>query len=146
MDADKCDDMIAMYRAYNHDMHDTLVTEYETVYETLDALKKAGFKLGIVTTKLRDTVNMGLKLTGIGEFFETVVTLDDVTMAKPDPEPVLLALKQLGSEPAEALWSEIITTMCWQGKTPEQKRPESHGRLKGRKHWQSMSLIICLRK
>lgn len=46
---------------------------------------------------------MGLKLTGIGEFFETVVTLDDVTMAKPDPEPVLLALKQLGSEPAEAI-------------------------------------------
>ncbi len=40
MDADKCDDMIAMYRAYNHDMHDSLVTEYETVYETLDALKK----------------------------------------------------------------------------------------------------------
>lgn len=32
--------MIAMYRAYNHDMHDSLVTEYETVYETLDALKK----------------------------------------------------------------------------------------------------------
>lgn len=46
---------------------------------------------------------MGLKLTGIGEFFKTVVTLDDVTMAKPDPEPVLLALKQLGSEPAEAI-------------------------------------------
>ncbi|ADV94308.1 MULTISPECIES: pyrophosphatase PpaX [Bacillus] len=103
MDPDKCEDMIAMYRAYNHDMHDSLVTEYETVYETLDALKKAGFTLGIVTTKLRDTVNMGLKLTGIGEFFETVVTLDDVTNAKPDPEPVLLALKQLGSKPEEAI-------------------------------------------
>ncbi|MFP3454353.1 HAD hydrolase-like protein, partial [Bacillus sp. SIMBA_154] len=86
IDAEKCDDMISMYRAFNHEKHDELVTEYETVYETLDELKKAGYQLGIVTTKLRDTVNMGLKLTGIGAFFDTVVTLDDVKHPKPDPE------------------------------------------------------------
>ncbi|KXZ17313.1 pyrophosphatase [Bacillus nakamurai] len=103
INAAKCDEMISMYRAFNHDMHDELVTEYETVYETLDELKKAGYKLGIVTTKLRDTVNMGLALTGIGPFFETVVTLDDVKNPKPDPEPVRLALRQLASEPSEAI-------------------------------------------
>lgn len=40
MDAEKTEEMISMYRTYNHQMHDTLVTEYETVYETLDELKK----------------------------------------------------------------------------------------------------------
>lgn len=39
INAEKCDDMISMYRAFNHEKHDELVTEYETVYETLDELK-----------------------------------------------------------------------------------------------------------
>ncbi|QHZ45466.1 pyrophosphatase PpaX [Bacillus sp. NSP9.1] len=100
---DQTDEMIRMYREFNHQMHDELVTEYETVYETLERLRAEGYKLGIVTTKLRDTVNMGLKLTGLDAFFETVVTLDDVERPKPDPEPVLLALSKLDSRPAEAI-------------------------------------------
>ncbi|MEC1259469.1 pyrophosphatase PpaX [Bacillus swezeyi] len=100
---DKTDEMIRVYREFNHKMHDELVTEYDTVFETLNRLADEGYKLGIVTTKLRDTVNMGLKLTGLDSFFETVVTLDDVERAKPDPEPVLLALSKLGSRPEEAI-------------------------------------------
>lgn len=100
---DKAEEMITMYRTFNHQMHDELVTEYETVYETLERLAEEGYKLGIVTTKLRDTVIMGLKLTGLDAFFETVVTLDDVKRPKPDPEPVLLALSKLGSRPEEAI-------------------------------------------
>ncbi|MGG3571531.1 pyrophosphatase PpaX [Bacillus gobiensis] len=97
------EDMIKMYREFNHKMHDELVTEYETVYETLEQLKQSGFKLGIVTTKLKNTVTMGLKLTGLERFFEAIVTLDDVENEKPHPEPVLKALKQLNSKPGEAI-------------------------------------------
>ena len=56
-----------------------------------------------MTTKIRDTVNMGLKLTKLDQFFDVVVTLDDVENAKPHPEPVLKALEQLGSSPEEAI-------------------------------------------
>jgi pyrophosphatase PpaX len=97
------EEMIQMYREFNHKMHDELVTEYETVYETLEELKQAGFKLGIVTTKLKNTVTMGLALTKLDRFFETIVALDDVTHEKPHPEPVLKALKQLNSRPEEAI-------------------------------------------
>lgn len=103
MDPLRVDEMIAVYRKFNHDQHDALVTQFETVYETVQTLVEKGYKLGIVTTKIRQTVNMGLKLTGLDQFFETVVTLDDVEHAKPHPEPVLLALKQLESLPEEAI-------------------------------------------
>ncbi|WP_191560108.1 pyrophosphatase PpaX [Metabacillus idriensis] len=103
MDPLRVDEMIAVYRKFNHDQHDALVTQFETVYETVQTLHEKGYKLGIVTTKIRQTVNMGLKLTGLDQFFETVVTLDDVEHAKPHPEPVLLALKQLESLPEEAI-------------------------------------------
>jgi len=100
---EKTEEMVKVYRRFNHEQHDTLVTEYETVFETIKTLKEHGFKLGIVTTKIRDTVNMGLKLTKLDQFFDVVVTLDDVENAKPHPEPVLNALAQLDSKPEEAI-------------------------------------------
>ncbi|WP_121663512.1 pyrophosphatase PpaX [Metabacillus litoralis] len=100
---EKVEEMVKVYRKFNHEQHDVLVKEYETVFETVKTLKEKGFKLGIVTTKIRATVNMGLTLTKLDQFFDVVVTLDDVENAKPHPEPVLKALEQLGSKPEEAI-------------------------------------------
>ncbi|WP_456277701.1 pyrophosphatase PpaX [Bacillus sp. AK128] len=103
IDESRVEEMITTYREHNLSHHDQLVTEFEGVYETIEALHKKGYKLGIVTTKLRHTVNMGLKLTKLDQFFDVVVTLDDVENAKPDPEPVEKALAQLGEKPEEAI-------------------------------------------
>jgi pyrophosphatase PpaX len=103
MDESKVDEMIAYYRDFNMTKHDEYVTEFEGVLETVKLLHEKGLKLGIVTTKMRQTVVMGLRLTGLDQFFDVVVCLDDVTNAKPDPEPIHLALQQLGSTPDEAI-------------------------------------------
>ncbi|MFD1739374.1 pyrophosphatase PpaX [Bacillus salitolerans] len=103
IDEEKVEEMIKTYREHNLTHHDELVTEYEGVYETIERLHQKGYKLGIVTTKMRHTVNMGLKLTKLDQFFDVVVTLDDVQHAKPDAEPVLKALEQLGSTPEDAI-------------------------------------------
>ncbi|MCC3355996.1 pyrophosphatase PpaX [Bacillus sp. REN16] len=103
VDPDRAEEMIAEYRKFNHDKHDELVTEFPGVFDTIKTLKEKGYKIGIVTTKIRNTVNMGLKLTKLDQFFDVVVTLDEVKKPKPDAEPVLLALKLLGSTPEEAI-------------------------------------------
>jgi len=103
MDKERVQEMIDTYRAFNHAQHDVLVKEYDTVYETVKALHEQGFKLGIVTTKIRSTVLMGVKLAKLDRFFNCIVTLDDVERAKPDPEPIFKALKQLESAPQEAI-------------------------------------------
>ncbi|WP_044749447.1 pyrophosphatase PpaX [Bacillus alveayuensis] len=103
IDEERVEEMVARYRKFNHEQHDALVKEYDTVYETVKALHENGFKLGIVTTKIRSTVNMGLKLTRLDAFFDVVVTLDDVENAKPHPEPIFKALKQLDASPEEAI-------------------------------------------
>lgn len=100
---EKMEEMVEVYRKFNHEQHDKLVTEFETVFETIQILKEKGFKLGIVTTKIRTTVNMGLKLTKLDQFFDVVVTLDDVEHAKPNPEPIFKALEQLDAKPEEAI-------------------------------------------
>jgi len=103
IDEGRVEEMIARYRKFNHEQHDLLVTEYETVHDTVKALHEKGFKLGIVTTKIRQTVHMGLKLTNLDSFFDVIVTLDDVEHAKPHPEPIFKALSQLNSKPEEAI-------------------------------------------
>jgi pyrophosphatase PpaX len=103
LDASKLDDMIATYRTYNLAHHDTLVTEFPTVLETVKVLKETGYKVGIVTTKLSDVVMKGLKLTKLDSYFDVIVALDHVKKAKPDPEPIIKALEQLSSKPEEAI-------------------------------------------
>lgn len=102
-DKEKVSELVQTYREHNISHHDELVTEFEGVFETVEELYKKGYKLGIVTTKMRNTVEMGLRLVGLNKFFQTVVTLDDVKNAKPDPEPVQKALALLGSTPEEAI-------------------------------------------
>jgi pyrophosphatase PpaX len=103
MDATKVDEMIATYRNYNLAHHDTFVTEFPTVLDTVKILKEKGYKVGIVTTKISDVVIKGLKLTKLDSYFDVIVALDHVEKAKPDPEPIFKALEQLGSKPEEAI-------------------------------------------
>jgi pyrophosphatase PpaX len=103
LNPEKVDEMCAYYRAYNHEHHDELVTEFEGVYETVETLYKQGYKLAIVSTKVRDVVLKGLDLMKLRPFFEVVITLDEVENAKPHPEPIEKALKELGASPQEAI-------------------------------------------
>ncbi|CEG23457.1 Pyrophosphatase PpaX [Planococcus massiliensis] len=103
IDAERAVELIAQYRATNKQMHDELVTEYDGVAETLRLLKARGVKMAIVSTKRSANIRHGLKLMGIEEVFEHVISLDEVKNPKPDPEPILLALEKLGASKEEAL-------------------------------------------
>jgi pyrophosphatase PpaX len=103
LDPDKMEEMCAHYRAYNHEHHDSLVTEFEGVYETVKTLYDNGYKLAIVSTKVRDVVLKGLDLMNLRPFFDVIITLDEVENAKPHPEPIEKALVLLGSSPGDAI-------------------------------------------
>lgn len=103
VDAAMADVLVQEYRTWNLANHDRLVKEFDGVSETLHQLKDSGMKMAIVSTKRNNMVMKGLHLMGLGDFFDTVIGLDDVQKPKPDPEPLLLALERLGSKPEEAL-------------------------------------------
>ncbi|HYF93155.1 MAG TPA: pyrophosphatase PpaX [Symbiobacteriaceae bacterium] len=96
---ERAEELTNLYRVYNLANHDALVKEFEGVRDTLEALRAAGVRLGIVTSKRRDLALRGLRVTNLAPFFETVVGMDDTEKHKPEPEPVLLALERLGRVP-----------------------------------------------
>lgn len=77
----------------------------------LNTLQNHGYKLGIVTSKFRDTGFEGkrigcwyeLKELDITSFFPAVIGLEDVNQPKPDPEGILIALECLGSSQQETV-------------------------------------------
>lgn len=103
IDMEKSEEMVKTYRTYNLAKHDELVTAFDGVVDTIQHLHQLGFKLAIVTTKIADTAMMGLKLTGLDEYFDVVIALEDVEEPKPDPEPVYTALQRLGAKPENAM-------------------------------------------
>lgn len=103
IDPERAGEMIAVYRKHNLAEHDKYVKAFPGVIETLEVLRSQHIKLGVVTTKMSKSVTMGLTLTGLDQYFETVITYDDVTNPKPHPEPVIKAMKELDADPLSTL-------------------------------------------
>ncbi len=100
----KCDRMIATYREWNLAHHDQMVRGFPGAVEAARAIKEGGAKLGIVTSKNRHGVQLGLELCGFDGLFDAIVTSDDLEASKPDPAPVLAALTALGEPAGTALF------------------------------------------
>lgn len=94
----KAEEMVQTYRAHNLKKHDEMVTLFPHVQETLDILQNNGIKMGIISAKMRTGVMQGLELTKIKNYFDTIITFDDITNPKPHPEPVLKGLEDLKSD------------------------------------------------
>jgi pyrophosphatase PpaX len=85
-----------VYREYNHRRHDELIRGYDGMRELLEGLRAAGRRLGIVTSKSRDTTQMAFAAVRLAEYFDAVVTASDSDEHKPSPVPLRLCLERLG--------------------------------------------------
>jgi pyrophosphatase PpaX len=72
--------------------------------DVLDRLRDEGRRLGLVTAKRRETVELAFARLPVREYFETIVTSDDTKRHKPHPEPILYALEQLGAHAEDAVY------------------------------------------
>jgi pyrophosphatase PpaX len=90
--------MIVSYREHFSLHHDASISLYPDVADVLEALRDRGVQLGVVTSKLARGTERGLKLVGLWGLFDTIVSADQVTHAKPHPEPVEKAMERLGAE------------------------------------------------
>lgn len=96
--------MLETYRAYQNLQYRTLLRPFPGALEAVSALSRRGVPLAIVTSRLRESTLRGIELCGLVDLFPEVVTPEDVTHAKPHPEPVLRALDRLGVAAEETLF------------------------------------------
>ncbi|MFI9508122.1 HAD family hydrolase [Nocardia sp. NPDC052566] len=77
--------------------------------ELLDYLEFQGIPKAIATSSSRDRADHHLRLVGLADRFDAVITRQDVTNGKPDPEPYLTAMAALGGEVETTLALEDST-------------------------------------
>lgn len=73
------------------------------VLDFIIASERLGVPMAVASSSNREWVEGYLSKLGIRKFFKVVCTSDDVTNVKPDPELFLLAAKNLGVAPSEAV-------------------------------------------
>jgi len=104
LDPDRVDELVAVYRAHNEPLHATLES-FAGVFETLAELHRRGHRLGIVTAKRVATVELAFeRFPLLRDLTQVLVGAEDTARHKPDPDPVLEALRRLGASPQEAAY------------------------------------------
>lgn len=72
------------------------------VRELLQYLKEKGVTIGLASSTSRKNVERELKMAGIFDYFQSLVTGDMIEHSKPEPEIYLIACESLGVSPADA--------------------------------------------
>ena len=94
---------IEIYRSYHKDNFGELIRVFPGIQELLEQLKEEKYRVGLVTSRLKSTTLEGLEAYRLSRYFDELVTCDDTTKHKPDPEPIFVALRKLNSSPREAV-------------------------------------------
>ena len=72
----------------------------------INQLKREGYKLGVCSNSIRESVRLMLQASGLFSHFDVVVSNEDVAKPKPDPEMYLKACRELSLAPEEVVMIE----------------------------------------
>ena len=93
---------IAIYRDHLRE-NEAAVSTFPGMRQSLNEFVRRGWKLGIVTTKYRESALRHLRSQELSHLFEVVITGDQCSNIKPHPEPFMKALEALGVAPRDAV-------------------------------------------
>lgn len=85
------------YKEHQWAHHDAMVRAFPGVPGMLERLGGRGVRMAVVTSKLERSARRSLEFVGLLRHFELVVGLEATLRHKPDPEPVLHAVRHLGA-------------------------------------------------
>jgi len=96
--------LVREYRACNAANHDRLARPFPGMELVVGKLRDRGYALGVVTSKSCEFAQRGLRLCALWEFMDVFISMDDTSIHKPRPEPLLLALERLQVVPEHAVY------------------------------------------
>ena len=102
--AEHADELFHAYRAWNHANTARLIRSYDGIDEVLVELEREGARLGIVTSKMRDAVDLAWAALPPPIVWDCVIAAEDSELHKPHPAPLLAALARIGAAPADAVY------------------------------------------
>ena len=105
---------VEIYRDFHRDNFGPMIKPFPGIYDMLEKVKERGYKTGIATSRVRETLEQGLEQYNMRKYFDAIVTVEEVTKHKPDPQMLLKVLKKLNSAPDRAvmLGDTLLDIIC----------------------------------
>ena len=95
---------VRVYRQVFDSLKGTIVPAlFPEVKETLAALKARGCVMSVASSRSSKSLNEFIEAMGIAPYISYVLGADNVTLAKPNPEPVLKTLGHLSMQAADTM-------------------------------------------
>ena len=85
---------------------DEILTRCRPVFEKeymLSRLRAEGYRLAVCSNSIRESLAMMIHQSGLDEYFEFLVSNEDVSRPKPDPEIYQAAIARMAVEPSATL-------------------------------------------
>jgi pyrophosphatase PpaX len=103
IDPQRVDDLVTAYREHNEPLNDTLEA-FPGILDVLDTLRVRGQRIGLVTAKRRFSIEAAFRRIPLRDRLDEIVSADDTAKHKPDPEPILEALRRFDVEAGDAAY------------------------------------------
>ena len=100
---ERSEEYLSFYSECCNQHQERLITLYPHIEEILQSLRKQNIALAVVTARRRQSTENILGFLNIATHFQSIICAEDTEKHKPEPEPALLALKQLGIKPEHAI-------------------------------------------
>ena len=96
-------EVMGYYRDYQYAHCEGRVYVFDGIKEVLEELKRRGCKQGVATSRTAKSFHKYMKSFGLDGIMDVVVSMEDVTRHKPDPESVEKVLEKFGADPDDAI-------------------------------------------
>jgi 2-haloacid dehalogenase len=80
------------------------------VAESLDRLREAGLRLATLTNSTQQVAEAQMNNSGLRDYFEQMLSADDVKRLKPAPEPYRMAAESVGGEVGQV---RLVAAHAW---------------------------------
>lgn len=92
-----------LHRSIELDMYGTELVTKEGARESLEAMRDAGYAIGLVTSSRRSSAERNMKRFELMDFFDCITSGEETHNGKPAPDIYLLAAQKMGVEPASCV-------------------------------------------
>ena len=96
-----CDALTSLTYRISYEIQSRELPEKPGLHEILDFFRSHGVKMAVASSSHRLPIERNLERSGIRACFDAVVSGEDVSRGKPDPEAFRTAAERLGLSPAD---------------------------------------------
>lgn len=102
-DIKKAEQLVKEYRDHNKSLLPK-IPFFPGIVDMFEQLQETGVKLGVVTSKSRESTMVTIKAHDAEKYFDSIITYNDVDKHKPLPDPLIKACEELGVDCRESVY------------------------------------------